>query len=297
MKKYLQEINLEFGKDENVMFDNVGFQTTRAGIFRFLRNRKVQKGRLVITNKRVIFKGIVSGNISGGGTSSGSTISGSISGGSDFSIGIKSIKNVYREKFSIPEQFGTLGLAPLAAAMMREGYIVIVNNNDVQFGFYVQNSNKAISTIKKLINSKSKTTYIEQAMYLEQFKDYLDLGRQQIEDYKELYKKNQEKANNPVAYTGKKIRNGAYGGILAGVTLAGGHSLLKYKLTEKRINNLKNDLKDCDSKECKDKINIKLDELKSKLDNIMKNLNRKAAGAAVLGAGVGGAAGYTKSLF
>lgn len=128
------EVSLNLDKGEELIFQTQATHTP-GGTTRFSKQLGVGgMGVLYVTNKKLSF------------LSNRSYV-----GGQDVNISIDSINEIKKEKMNLPMKIATLGIAPIMAKLLGQGYLSIKHGKyNVETNFSVMNPNKVISLVMQL---------------------------------------------------------------------------------------------------------------------------------------------------
>lgn len=159
LKKYimenfiLKEETIQLQSGEKVLFQSPAKELSMSGKFRFQQNESFQNGRLMVTNKRVIFNGIAKTQMriqnrsdGAGGRHAMTLVNGT--GAQSYSFPVSGAFAA-PQKLSIPEHIASLGLQAPFMKLFGTGYVRISGNGGDR-GFSVNNPAGLITVINGL---------------------------------------------------------------------------------------------------------------------------------------------------
>jgi hypothetical protein len=145
VKKYilenyvLNESTIQIQPGEKVLYQSPATELSMSGKFTVQQNMNFQMGRLLVTDKRIIFNGISTMTINTQGQGRGSQ-------SYDFPLDGASAQ---KQKISIPEKIVSLGLQGPLMKLFGTGYVKISGNGGDR-GYSVNNPNELIDLVNKL---------------------------------------------------------------------------------------------------------------------------------------------------
>jgi hypothetical protein len=159
LKKYilenyvLTEETIQLTPGERVMYQSPAKELNMSGRFRFQQNTEFQTGRLLVTNKRVIFNGISTMSMNTKRDAEGRpSIQSKSSGAQSYSFPVGG-STARVQKLSIPEHMASLGLQAPFMKLFGTGYVKISGNGGDR-GYSVNNPGGLISIINTLGSTK-----------------------------------------------------------------------------------------------------------------------------------------------